>query len=129
VNDWAGFLALATRLSEDDGEAEHRSAISRAYYSAYNDARKYVRGRDPTFSFKDEHHWKVWDWFQGESGQAATLANIGNTFRAKRNHADYDVYKPLEFGKHEAKDAVSKARRILQILADLRANPPPPRRR
>lgn len=121
MRDWAGFLALAERLAGEDGDAEHRSAISRAYYSAYNDARRLVRNQDPMFQSADDQHGKVWDWFKGKPGRAGSVANSGNAFRRKRNQADYNVYSPLPFSKHEAEDAVRKAKHILEILADMRA--------
>ncbi len=89
--DWAGFFALATRLATGDGEAELRSTISRAYYSAYNDARRYVRNKDAMFSGKEDQHWKVWDWFATEPGQAPQVATLGQALRSMRNRADYNV--------------------------------------
>lgn len=121
MNDWAGYLALAERLANETGEAELRSAVSRAYYSAYNDARRYVRNKSPGFSGKDDQHWLVWDWFGEEPGQAAQIATLGSGLRKKRNEADYKVYSEMPNLKYEATQAVQKARRILTILDSLRA--------
>ena len=118
--DWAGYLALATRLAAEDGEAELRSAVSRAYYSAYNDARRYVRYKAPMFSGKDEQHWLVWDWFASEPGQAPQVATLGTALRKTRNRADYNVYSPIPNLKHEATQAVQKATKILSLLETLR---------
>lgn len=120
--DWAGFLALATRLAAETGQAELRSAVSRAYYSAYNDARRYVRNKSPMFSGKDEQHWLVWDWFASEPGQAPQVATLGSALRKTRNKADYNVYSEIPYLKYEANQAVQKATRILSLLDDLRAN-------
>lgn len=120
--DWAGFLALATRLATENGQAELRSAVSRAYYSAYNDARRYVRNKSPMFSGKDEHHWLVWDWFASEPGQAPQVATLGSALRKTRNKADYNVYSEMPNLKYEANQAVQKATRILSLLDELRAN-------
>ena len=120
MEDWAGFLAFAAQLAERESEAEHRSAISRAYYAAYNDARRYVRRKEPTYSFNDGDHRKVWDWFGNAAGPARSLVTTGTTLRRKRNAADYDVYAtPLNL-KYEAGDAVAKATRILTILEQTR---------
>jgi len=113
--DWAGFLAFATRLALEDGEAELRSAISRAYYSAYNDARRCVSIKEPTYSFRDADHAKVWDWFASQAGQVAQVATLGGGLRRKRNQADYDA-SASKFLKQEAADALVKARRILALL-------------
>jgi hypothetical protein len=118
--DWAEFLAFATRLATGDGEAELRSAISRAYYSAYNDARRYVRDKDAMFSGKDDQHWKVWDWFAAEPGQAPQVATLGQALRSIRNRADYNVYNPMSNLKYEATTAVRKAGKVLSLLESLR---------
>ena len=118
--DWAGFLALATRMAAEDSEAELRSAVSRAYYSAYNDARRFVRNKEPMFSFKDEQHWLIWDWFSREPGQAPQVATLGTALRKTRNKADYNVYTPIPNLKYEATTAVQKATKILALLDALR---------
>jgi hypothetical protein len=118
--DRTGFLALAMRLAAEDGEAELRSAVSRAYYSAYNDARRYVRNKDSVFSGKDDQHWQVWDWFAAEPGQAPQVATLGTALRKTRNRADYDVHKPMQSLKYEATTAVQKATKILSLLDTLR---------
>ena len=120
MTDWAGFLALATRLSDADAEAELRSAVSRAYYSAYNDARRYVRNKEPGFAGKDDQHWLVWDWFASEPGQAPQVATLGSALRKTRNKADYNVYSQMPNLKYEAKQAVQKATKILSLLDTLR---------
>lgn len=127
MKDWAGFLAFAERLSKGDGEAELRSAVSRAYYSAYNDARRYVRGKDPSYlpaNRKDPDHWKVWNWFSQAPGKAPQIATLGQALRTKRTEADYDVYNQLANLKYEATTAVQKAGKILQLLATFRAAAP-----
>jgi hypothetical protein len=120
MTDWAGFLALATRLADEDGEADLRSAVSRAYYSAYNDARRYVRNKDAMFSGKDDQHWKVWDWFAAEPGQAFQVATLGQALRSTRNKADYSVYNTMPNLKYEARTAIQKATKILSLLEALR---------
>ena len=112
--DWAGYLALASRLAVIDGEAELRSAVSRAYYSAYNDARRFVRDKDPMYSLgKDEDHWKVWEWFATRAGKAPQVSTLGQALRRTRNAADY---RSLANYKSEASAAVSKARKILELI-------------
>jgi uncharacterized protein (UPF0332 family) len=114
--DWGGFLALATRMVTETGEAELRSAVSRAYYSAYNAARRYVRNKAPMFSFRDEQHWLVWNWFAEAPGKVRQVATLGSALRSKRNRADYEVYVPMANLKYEATIAIQKATSILSLL-------------
>lgn len=47
--DWLGFLDVARKLAGADeaGEADRRTALSRAYYAAFNHARSYLARVDP----------------------------------------------------------------------------------
>ncbi len=131
MNDWAGFLALAKTLAQAlpaEG-ASLRSAISRAYYSAYNDARQYLRSKDLNYNLSrnDSQHEKVWTWFSSQYGRVTQVATLGEALRKKRNNADYESTFPNL--KYEAGDSVQKAQRILVLLADARTPPvrPPSR--
>lgn len=114
MGDWAGYLALASRLALIDGEAELRSAVSRAYYSAYNVARRFVQTKEPMYSLgKDEDHWKVWEWFTSQPGKAPQVGTLGQALRKTRNAADY---RSLSNYKAEASAAVTKASKILELI-------------
>lgn len=114
MRDWAGYLALAERLSHEQEEASLRSAVSRAYYSAYNTARQQVCAKEPMFSFRDDDHWKVWEWYSKQPGRGAQVQTIGQALRSLRNRADYDR---LSNYKAEAESAVRKAKQLLMLLA------------
>lgn len=123
MKDWAGFLALAEKLANESGNAELRSAVSRAYYSAYQDARRFANESDTTFALSspDEPHARVWRWFTGKPGKIGQVSTLGSGLRSKRNKADYEVYAGLTFLKAEVDDAIGKARRILTLLEYARA--------
>jgi hypothetical protein len=72
------------------------------------------------FSFKDDQHWLVWNWFAGESGQTPQIATLGQALRSTRNRADYNVYSSMPNLKYEATTAVQKAAKILSLLEALR---------
>lgn len=114
--DWSGFLALARQLAASPGEAELRTAVSRAYYSAYNVARSVVKRREPDYLQREEqaNHKKMWDWYLNK-GKAARIQNLGWGFRIKRNQADYDLGVPNL--KTEAASAIAKAENILKMVA------------
>lgn len=105
MNDWAGYLAFAERLSREEGEAELRSAVSRAYYSAYNAARLHVSRIEPMFLSRADDHRKVWQWYAERPGSARQIQTIGQALRTTRNAADYGALRNY---KAEADAAVKK---------------------
>jgi len=130
VRDWAGFLELARKLAATEGSAternaELRSALSRAYYSAFQDARKYVAEKDFRFAIRKNDpnpptHAAIWNWFSDKPGRVGQLTNLGLGFRRKRNQADYEVYSTMDNLKYEVGDAIRKAEAILRLLAQAR---------
>ncbi|MCI0357412.1 MAG: hypothetical protein L0211_02880 [Planctomycetaceae bacterium] len=84
------FLVLAVRLSASSGEAERRSAISRAYYAIFHAARLVVEDCGVVRPSTAEVHDKLAKCLQ--NGRDVELAMVGdklNMFRAARNSADY----------------------------------------
>jgi hypothetical protein len=53
------FLALAARLSASSGEAERRSAVSRAYYGVFHIARQVIEACGVTCPESAEAHDKI----------------------------------------------------------------------
>ncbi len=87
------FLVLAVRLSASPGEAERRSAVSRAYYAIFHTARLVVEDCGIVCPSSAEVHDKLAKCLQN-SGDA-DLAMVGdklNMFRAVRNGADYRLH-------------------------------------
>jgi uncharacterized protein (UPF0332 family) len=98
-----------------NGEAEWRSAASRAYYAAFHAARIMLRSCGFTAPHGDQVHTYVW----------MRLANCGhidlqragnrlNELRGMRNLADYDLDHP--FVPFDALDQVRDALDILLLL-------------
>jgi hypothetical protein len=87
------FLVLAKVLGSCAGEAERRTAISRAYYGAFHLACELVRGCGVTLPNKtpDAHEKIPWCLQQSQNaGLAATSAKL-SSLRQMRNLADYDL--------------------------------------
>lgn len=119
--DWCEYLKLAETLSRDGGEGSVRSAISRAYYSAFCSARNWLDKNEDTFTIPPpgESHKQVWDTLdRGPQRQKKQIAALGRRLRATRNSADYDN----EFrGKLDDKcrEAIEQARKVVTLLNDL----------
>jgi uncharacterized protein (UPF0332 family) len=84
------FLVLATRLSASPGEAELRSAVSRAYYGLFHTARLLIEACDVSCPESGEAHDKIAKCLQNsQSPDVAAAGSKLNSFRTVRNHADY----------------------------------------
>jgi len=96
--DWGDYLALASDLAKEANrpplqEAKYRSAISRAYYSAFQkayDRLTQVDGKAMPSVKTNKHYWVIQDF---ESSKDKTRRKIGadlDRLRRDRNVADYD---------------------------------------
>jgi uncharacterized protein (UPF0332 family) len=111
---WKDYLDLARELSHKAGEASARSAISRAYYAAYQAARRHpgCKGAVPT---KSGSHSAVWRALK-ESGNKdwRKAGNQGRDILEYRGEADYDDHVPELTRKMHS--TVRMAEEIMQIL-------------
>jgi len=90
--DWTHFLDVARDLADNsdlDTEARLRSAVSRAYYAAFNHARTYLTSRGVTFFREFGDHERVLE--QLRSHGHTDLADELYRMRRWRNRADYDT--------------------------------------
>ncbi|HEX4304975.1 MAG TPA: hypothetical protein VHZ54_02960 [Solirubrobacterales bacterium] len=119
---WSEYIVLARRLAGCEFEAADRSAVSRAYYGAFNLARRWHETHvGPIVSHRA--HAQVWEAFI--DADRATLdtrkdwlevGELGYRLRKLRNLADYTDSPP---GLEEAADAVVAAERIMGLLPAL----------
>lgn len=127
--DWQDFLRFARTASAAvhmkppaEGQAERRSAISRAYYYAFHVAknRAVVKGWTPT---KSDTHIKLIDWIRalGIANRDRLLQDIADdlkTLRDLRNLADYDA--SATFASIQAQTAIDDANDLARrIIAKL----------
>ena len=88
------FLSLAHKMSAaDSSEASQRSAVSRAYYGAFHEAKSLIESSCGfKFSSSGETHSKL-PFCMDQSGDADIIAagNKLNTLRNIRNDADYEL--------------------------------------
>lgn len=129
--DWAEYLDFARYLCEEDyeDEAALRSAISRAYYAAYNLAEKFRSDRNiPLSGKKGNLHDKLWATF-GESSNSVwqAIATNGDNLREARNRVDYilihkDHPKTIELWLKQANDTVRTVSNILFYLDQIKSH-------
>jgi len=121
--DWNNFLSLAEQLAANDNEASKRTAISRAYYCAFNLALARVGPRP-----RGERRTHQWCWAQYTRTPDLTCQRLGNTgFRLKRmrEEADYDGTQNPRLDE-EAQRMLEDARQFLADLSTLDLRYPRP---
>jgi hypothetical protein len=112
--EWTAYLELAEQLLAGD-EASKRSAISRAYYAAYNKARAYLQQNGVTVSTTGDSHASVWDSLgrRGTTYVRLRAASQGKALRVRRNQADYElVYRGRI--SDEAQSALNQAKSVIE---------------
>ena len=124
--DWSEYFNLAKELTQTSEEAELRSAVSRAYYSAFCLARNYWRDiqQDPTLwrnkTYDINVHEYVAEEFIYNQSKSQIMIEIGKDLtrlRIMRNKADYeDTMFNLQ---KEARNALMLAQNIISALSNL----------
>jgi uncharacterized protein (UPF0332 family) len=119
---WGSYVVLAGDLVGQESEAAKRSAVSRAYYGAFNAARRCLEAHGMTIENHRAHH-QVWRTFKTAEraseadGNWQAIGELGSGLRGLRNQADYaDVVRSLD---RRAEWAVDAAHRILVLLDEL----------
>lgn len=124
--DWNNFLTLATELATKTDEASHRTAISRAYYCAFNLAAARAESKvGPRPKDAPSHQW-CWDQYIGTLNLACRqLGNTGDRMKRLRVKADYhatDIFRLDD----EVRRILADARQFLADLAALGPEYPRP---
>jgi uncharacterized protein (UPF0332 family) len=124
--DWSEYFYLAKELAETSEEAELRSAVSRAYYSAFCLARNYWRDiqQDPRLSRNktndiNDHQYVAKEFIYNQS-KSQPMIEIGKDLtrlRIMRNKADYEA--TIFNLKREARTALMLAQNIISALSNL----------
>jgi hypothetical protein len=120
---WGHYVELAKGLAGKQQEASKRSAVSRAYYGAFNLSRRWVEANVAPVS-RSRAHQQVWETFKNAdratldtSGKWELIGELGDSLRSLRNQADYDEEVP-NLGS-ETGQAVESAELILALLVQL----------
>jgi len=92
VFNWNDYFNLAQELRQGDGEAYHRSAVSRVYYAMFHNAREklvFWWEWDPPADESD--HTYCWETFLNkEDAQNRQIGQFGDRLRGVRNRMDYE---------------------------------------
>jgi uncharacterized protein (UPF0332 family) len=117
---WDEYLPVARRLtSGTSGEADWRSAVSRAYYAVFHCACLLMEAEDPnqyalTKTGKGSH-FLVWDWLMKHPKRAFNSAgSYGDELRRRRTDADYHADVGVSF--NDASTAIGVAERVYKAL-------------
>ncbi|KPL86153.1 hypothetical protein [Herpetosiphon geysericola] len=133
--EWDHYLVIANKLVEIGdtspkiSDAAYRSAISRAYYAAYNKA-KLIYNREtklPSEADSYDGHGLVWMHFKRDKADIRKkLGELGVRLREFRNLVDYQVVVTQEEVRHHhfplsiaAVYAVKDAQKIVDDLGRL----------
>jgi uncharacterized protein (UPF0332 family) len=112
---WRDFLVLAGRLATGTGEADWRTAVSRAYYAAFHVARRLFIDLRFTVPRADRAHQYLVFRLSNCGESVVELAGRDlETLRRLRNRADYDELPAL--AQPQAAAAVQLAQGIIQAL-------------
>ena len=118
------FVSVAVKLSNSRLEAELRTAVSRAYYGAFHEARELLEECGIGFPQKElfgaDVHTKVrYCLANADDIDAAVAANKLNDLRSQRNYADYDL-KTERFSPSHAKNVTARIQMAIEIIDALR---------
>lgn len=106
-------------------ERERRSAINRAYYAAYGEAREYSVTHGLNMQGGGQSHDRVWQFLRRGAGYSQTwergvtkaIGDMGVELRALRVQADY--FRANSPSETDAKKAVSLANLMIKRLLGL----------
>lgn len=119
------FVELANTLVANPREAAQRSAVSRAYYGAFNATRALIESCGFSFSNSAETHEKL-PWCLERSGDRDLneLRVKLHTLRRLRNAADYDMDDPRFADRRFALVQVEIARKLIDGISAAKARLP-----
>src|SRR4051794_2044477 len=116
------FLDLADALARGVLEAEWRTAVSRAYYGAFHEARELLlalRFRVPRAA---QAHAYLWLRLSNTGDAQVNLAGSElSALHGERNRADYDSHQTV--ARAEAQRAAAIGRQVVHWLTQARVEP------
>jgi uncharacterized protein (UPF0332 family) len=119
---WTDYLQLAQQLLGQDApvstEAKQRTAISRAYYAAYNEARRFARQHGFRESQFDNHRSLIEHFLNEPLREGRNIGENLRRLRDQRNDADYQLrFDRLDY---HARTTLTLATALLEQIRLLR---------
>ncbi len=109
------FISVAEELAKGKREAHRRSAISRAYYAVFHEAKQALQTKRNEYVPKNSNahaHVQTWLINQQDNTLSALGSDIGN-LHSQRLRADYNIDE-LIIDKNDEMLALSLARILIQ---------------
>ena len=118
---WADYYALAERLRHEDSEAALRSAISRAYYAVFCQARDYLKEQGVMLStLGPSSHKQVWGEFKQRGRTHRSIGDNGDKLHYNRIKADYEnEIERLDLLVNESFAVAGRALRYLKQVKNM----------
>lgn len=89
------FLEVAKKLQDSENEAERRTAVSRAYYAAFNFVKGFLANAQITLPTAATGHERAHQYLLNSGlSEARKLADDLSALRLRRNDADYELLSP-----------------------------------
>ncbi|GAB4541058.1 MAG: hypothetical protein Tsb0020_54090 [Haliangiales bacterium] len=119
--EWRQYLEVAESLASNGGEANERSAVSRAYYSVFCSARNWLHENQPTLRMRGigGSHKQVWDEFdhRHNTRERKQIATVGRRLLKARHAVDYN--DRVGDTAKKSQEAIRNAKTVLTLLAAL----------
>jgi hypothetical protein len=115
---WNDFFTLAEKLAAEADDAAKRTAVSRAYYSAFHDAMERAERNCGPKQGATSHDWCWNRYIYSGDNNCNGIGVAGNRLKAMRVHVDYNSMEIPRFEEYVLR-ALSDARRLKDRIAVL----------
>lgn len=116
--EWGKFFQLAEELSDRNGEEYKRTAISRAYYSAFHHAKNFLEKKGLFYNNREMSvHMLVWQRFEKLGREYRKIYIKGDRLKEKRTKADYE--KEIDNIDKLTQNALREANDIIEQISKL----------
>lgn len=117
----AAFLNLAFQLASASDEPRLRTAVSRAYYGAFHQARELLRDAGVHVPSSEQVHRRVFQVFSN-AGHPSTreAGKLLDSLKAARNVADYDLESTAFQAADGTRLTIDSAKRVVELIHDCR---------
>jgi uncharacterized protein (UPF0332 family) len=117
------FVACAERFAQSSVEADLRSAVSRAYYGAFHEARALLRDSGVLLPKTEQVHTKVVYCLQdcGETNAAEAGQQL-EVLKTQRKIADYELDDNRFIDRRRTQSEVKRAQWIIEAIEKCRTS-------